>query len=80
MKHYRERYQNGINVGLEKGSFSVFTKDNKLDYGAHHFSEEELVELLIQTSISIELYTNTDVITRSGNKINGIVLIAKNSE
>jgi ubiquinone/menaquinone biosynthesis C-methylase UbiE len=78
---YRTRYLDAIEAGFEEGSFPAYHKDtDELEYVAHHHSEKELVELLLAAQFEIEKFRFEVFTTRSGNKVNGIVLIARNAK
>ncbi len=75
---YRERYETFEKITGEKGTFIV-TDDGSMDgeglYRAHHYTEEEITELLISRYeiIREELCEFT---TYHGNRVNGIKLLA----
>lgn len=72
---YRERYEDGIKSNLEPGTFYVRDGNGDILYPAHHFTIEEILELIDGFELvdfSIEKLT-----TRSGNLINGFILIAR---
>ena len=78
---YRKRYLDGIAAGFEEGSFPAYNKETgELEYVAHHHSERELVDLLIGADFEIESFRFDVFTTRSGNRINGVVLIARNAK
>jgi len=76
---YRKRYQDGTNKGYEKGTFEVTNKKtNKLEYLAHHHTKKELYKLTEKGGFSeVEYYKSIIFTTRSGNKINGCVMIVR---
>lgn len=76
---YKKRYEEGIKKGYEEGTFEVIDKKTgKLEYLTHHFSEKELVFLVYYGGFrKIEYYKHKTVTTRSGNKINGHIIIAR---
>ncbi|MCP4762217.1 MAG: SAM-dependent methyltransferase, partial [archaeon] len=64
--------------GCEKGNFPVLNaQTQELDYIAHHYSEEELVKLLLKSGFNIKKFCYRTFTTRSGSKINGMVVIAE---
>lgn len=72
---YRERYEDGVKNNLETGTFYVRDDTGAILYPAHHFTTEEILALVDGFKLidfSIEKLT-----TRSGNLINGFVLIAR---
>lgn len=76
---YEKRYQEGIKKGYEKGTFEVTNKETgKFDYLAHHYTKKELHHLTKKGGFSsIEYYQRKVFTTRTGNKINGCVMITK---
>ncbi|MCX7793198.1 MAG: class I SAM-dependent methyltransferase [Thermodesulfovibrionales bacterium] len=73
---YRQRYEEGISCGLEKGTFYVRDSDGNILYLAHHFESKEIMELVINTGYKIIEFEVRKFKTRSGNPIDGFVLIA----
>ncbi len=75
---YRDRYDRGLVETGEWGTFRVMEGDRYL-YTAHHFSEEELRELLSGAGfprVSLRRVTSP---TRSGKVINGVIALAGKS-
>ena len=71
------RYQQGIKVGLERGSFSVENSEGDVLYLAHHFTREEIRQLLAQAGRKIVSYREFSAITRSGKNITAFAAIAE---
>lgn len=75
---YRKRYLQDFPVTKEEGSFLARKPETgEVEYIAHHFSEKELVFLLIDCGFEIDYFRVEDLETRTGNKISGFVIIAK---
>lgn len=76
---YKKRYENGIKMGYENGTFEVINKKTKeIEYLAHHYTKKELFDLARGGGFSkIEYYESKIFTTRSGNNIKGCVIIAK---
>lgn len=78
---YRERYMAAIRDGYEEGSFPVYSSETgDLEYVAHHFTEKELVLLLIGAGFAVVHCRYDRFKTRSGNEIGGMVLVARNNK
>lgn len=78
---YKKRYKDGIKKGYESGTFEVINKETReFEYLAHHYTKEELYNLAKEGGFSkIEYYKSKVFTTKSGNKINGcVVIIRKN--
>lgn len=73
---YLQRYEDGLASGLERGSFAAPASGACPGYTAHHFAREELAELMRESGFAIDSLTPLPVTTRSGNAIDGFVLIA----
>ncbi len=76
---YKKRYEDGIKKGYENGTFEVINKKTEeFEYLAHHHTKEELSKLAREGGFSkIEHYESKIFTTRSGNKINGCVMIIR---
>jgi len=76
--HYNKAYSEGIEKKLESGTFEVFDKETgEFKYLAHHYTKDELVELLNAGGMkNIIYYKQTIFSTQSGNRINGHVFLA----
>lgn len=75
---YRQRYEDGILKGYEKGTFEVIDpQTGAVEYLAHHHTKKEFTELLKEGNFKIENYSISPVKTRSGNTINGHTIIAR---
>ena len=78
---YEKRYLSAIAEGYEKGNIPVKNlKTGELDYIARHYTEEELSALLTTANFQIESLQVENFTTRTGNIINGVVIIAKNAK
>ncbi len=77
-KLYRERYINDLAVTKEEGSIIAYDeKTGELAYIAHHFTEKELVFLLIENGFEVEYFKNDEFVTRTGKRVNGFVIVGK---
>lgn len=77
LKLYRKRYLQDFSVTKEEGSFLALNpKTGEIEFIAHHFSEKELVFLLIDCGFEIDYFKVEELKTRTGNKINGFVIVA----
>jgi len=78
LKLYRERYINDLPITKEEGSIIAYDqKTGEKAYISHHFTEKELVFLLVENGFEIEFFRNEEFTTRTGNKINGFVVMGK---
>ncbi|MGD9780004.1 class I SAM-dependent methyltransferase [Methanomethylovorans sp.] len=78
MKLYRERYINDLPITKEEGSIIAYDqKTGEKAYISHHFTEKELVFLLVENGFEIEFFRNEEFTTRTGNRINGLIFIGK---
>lgn len=78
LKLYRDRYLKDFLITREEGSFLALDPETgEVEYVAHHFSEKELVCLLVNCGFEIDYFKIEELKTRSGNKINGFVIVAK---
>lgn len=81
LKLYRNRYLRDFPVTKEEGSFlSKNPETGKVEYIAHHFSEKELVLLMINCGFDIDYFRIEKLKTRTGNIINGFVSLLKDFE
>lgn len=79
-KIYRERYINDLPVTKEEGSFlACDEKTGECDYVAHHFTEKELVFLLIENGFEVVFFKRDTFVTRTGNRVNGFVVVGRKS-
>lgn len=77
---YRERYLRDLPVTKEEGSFLAYDeKTGEVAYTAHHFTEKELVFLLIDNGFEVEFFKRDTFVTRTGNQINGFIVVGKKS-
>jgi ubiquinone/menaquinone biosynthesis C-methylase UbiE len=75
---YRERYLRDLPVTREEGSFLAYDeKTGEFAYTAHHFTEKELVFLLIENGFEVEFFKRDTFVTRTGNRVNGFVVVGK---
>jgi ubiquinone/menaquinone biosynthesis C-methylase UbiE len=78
---YAKRYQSAIAEGYEKGNFPVMNaKTGELEYVARHYTREELTTLLTTANFNIQTLQPEKFTTRTGNIVEGIVIIAKNAK
>jgi len=78
LKLYRKRYLQDFPVTKEEGSFLALNPETgDVEFIAHHFSEKELVFLLVDYGFEIDYFRVEELKTRTGNKINGFVVVAK---
>jgi len=75
LPYYRTRYETGLVETGERGSFVVREQGQTL-YEAHHFTLEELSELLEQAGFAVTQAVFPTVRTRSGNVVRGVSLAA----
>ncbi len=77
-KIYRERYLQDFPLTKEEGSFLARDPETgEVEFIAHHFSEKELVFLLVDSGFEIDYFRNEKFTTRTGNNVNGFVILAK---
>lgn len=77
-KLYRERYINDLSLTKEEGSIIAYDqKTGEKAYISHHFTEKELVFLLVENAFEIEFFRNEEFTTRTGNRVNGFVVMGK---
>ena len=75
-KLYRERYINDLPITKEEGSIIAYDrKTGEVAYVAHHFTEKELVFLLVENGFEIEFFKFDEFVTRTGNRVNGFVIV-----
>jgi len=78
LKLYRKRYLQDFPVTKEEGSFLALNPETgEVEFTAHHFSEKELVFLLVDCGFEIDYFRVEELNTRTGNRINGFVVVAK---
>ena len=76
LKLYRERYVNDLPLTKEEGSIIAYDQETReAAYIAHHFTEKELVFLLVENGFEIEFFKNDQFTTRTGNRVNGFVVV-----
>ncbi|MGV7222608.1 MAG: class I SAM-dependent methyltransferase [Nitrospinales bacterium] len=81
LPQYEKRYLSAESEGYEKGSFPVInSKTKELEYVARHYTEEELKTHLADARFTIESFKSENFTTRTGNIVNGMVIIAKNAK
>lgn len=74
---YERRYSDGVTLTGEFGTFPVWGDDGEIEYLAHHFSYEELSKLLEMAGLEIIETRTLPMMTHSGNKIDGVALVAQ---
>lgn len=75
---YRKRYLQDFPVTKEEGSFLVRNPGTgEVEFVAHHFTEKELVFLLVDSGFEIDYFRIEELRTKNGNKILGFVIVAK---
>jgi ubiquinone/menaquinone biosynthesis C-methylase UbiE len=78
LKLYRKRYIQDFAITKEEGSFLALNPETgEIEFVAHHFSEKELVSLLVNCGFEIDYFRVEELKTRTGNIINGFVVMAK---
>ncbi len=78
LKLYRERYLRDFPFTKEEGSFLVRNPETgEVEFIAHHFSEKELFFLLLENGFEIDYFKVEEFSTRTGNRVNGFVILAK---
>jgi ubiquinone/menaquinone biosynthesis C-methylase UbiE len=81
LKLYRERYINDLPITKEEGSIIAYgQKTGEAAYISHHFTEKELVFLLVENGFEIEFFSNDEFTTRTGNRVNGFVVVGRKSK
>ena len=77
----RARYEQGEKDTGERGSFlAINSETGRIDYQAKHYSERELVYLIVRAGFTIEHFSYHVFTTRSGNRVNGCVIWVKNEK
>jgi ubiquinone/menaquinone biosynthesis C-methylase UbiE len=77
---YRERYIAGAKETGYEATFSVVDRENYIPpYYAHHFSVQELTDLVTNAGFKVlmEKTNRLGFRTRSGNVVNGIIVVAQ---
>ncbi len=75
---YRERYINDLPVTKEEGSIIAYDKETgEIAYIAHHFTEKELVFLVVESGFEVEFFKRDEFVTRTGNRVNGFVIVGR---
>ncbi|AKB33360.1 SAM-dependent methyltransferase [Methanosarcina siciliae HI350] len=78
LKTYRKHYLQDFPVTKEEGSFLALNPDTgDVEFIAHHFSEKELVFLLVDCGFEIDYFRVEKLKTMVGNVVNGFVVVAK---
>lgn len=78
LKLYRMHYLQDFQITKEEGSFLALNpKTGETEFIAHHFSEKELVFLLVDCEFEIDYSRTEELKTRTGSTINGFVVVAK---
>ncbi|MBC7085501.1 MAG: class I SAM-dependent methyltransferase [Methanomethylovorans sp.] len=77
-KIYRERYINDLSITKEEGSIIAYDQETgETAYIAHHFTEKELVFLLVENGFEIEFFSSEEFRTRTANMVNGYIFVGK---
>ena len=74
---YRRRYLTDESRTGELGLFIVADAGGTEIYRAKHFSQREIVDLLVDAQFMIEKFRHADFRTRSGNVVDGFQVIAR---
>lgn len=75
---YRRRYLQDLPVTKEEGSFLARNPETgEVEFIAHHFTEKELVFLLVDSGFEVDYFRVEELRTRTGNEILGFVIVAK---
>lgn len=75
---YKQRYEDGIKKGYEKGTFENIDKaTGKIKYLVHHYTKNELLDLLKSVDFKLVYYSKESVVTQNGNPVNGHIIIAQ---
>jgi len=72
-----QRYQEGLKKGYAMGTWEVKDTQGKVLYLAHHYTKNELFDLLSQHGFEVVSYRNLLCKTRSGKDNDGHLIIAK---
>jgi hypothetical protein len=77
-KIYRDRYINDLPLTKEEGSIVAYDEvAGDIAYLAHHFTEKELVLLLVENGFEVEFFKKDEFVTRTGNRVNGFIFVGK---
>lgn len=75
---YRKRYLQDLAVTKEEGSFLARNPETgEVEFIAHHFTEKELVFMLVDSGFEVDYFKVEELRTRTGNEILGFVIVAK---
>jgi ubiquinone/menaquinone biosynthesis C-methylase UbiE len=75
---YRNRYLQDFQLTKEEGSFLARnSQTGEVEFIAHHFTEKELVFLLVGSGFEIDYFRVEELRTQTGNQILGFVIVAK---
>jgi ubiquinone/menaquinone biosynthesis C-methylase UbiE len=78
LQPYRKRYLEDFAVTKEEGSFLARNPETgEVEFIAHHFTEKEIVLLLVDCGFEVDYFRVEELKTRTGNKVLGFVVIAK---
>jgi hypothetical protein len=65
-------------VTKEEGSIIAYDQQTgEVSYIAHHFTEKELVFLLVENGFEIEFFKCDEFVTRTGNRENAFVAVGR---
>ena len=75
---YRARYLEGERLTGERGTFAAPNpQTGQIDYFAHHYTEDELADLLAGADFRVERFRRDTFTTRTGNRAGGLVVLAR---
>jgi len=78
LQFYRMRYLQDFSVTKEEGSFLARNPETgDVEFIAHHFTEKEIVFLIVDSGFEIDYFRVEELRTKTGNKILGFVIVAK---
>ncbi|HII81401.1 MAG TPA: class I SAM-dependent methyltransferase [Methanosarcina sp.] len=78
LRLYRNRYLQDFPITKEEGSFLARNPETgEVEFIAHHFTEKELVFLLVDCGFEIDYFRVEELKTRTENKILGFVVVVK---
>jgi ubiquinone/menaquinone biosynthesis C-methylase UbiE len=77
-KIYRDRYINDLPLTKEEGSIIAYDEvTGDIAYIAHHFTEKELILLLVENGFEVDFFKKDEFVTRTGNRVNGFIFVGK---
>lgn len=72
-----QRYEAGLRLGDEYGTFPVYDDDQNILYFTHNFYEQELLELMKKSGLKIIFCKRQEFMSYHGNKRKGISIMGK---